>query len=112
VYINGEGLFENSTITVNYASSGRAIYTVHRGYAGEVLGALTTNVTVESAVPDSGFEFEPSSYIKGLVPVTFTIVSAGTEWNFDGSITQGTLQYSGTLSKLMFQARGEFISVA
>jgi hypothetical protein len=75
VYITGVGLLtEEASVTMKRASNAQIVKTVAKGFAGVSRGAAMTTITVSSAVPVLGFEFDPSTYLKFNSVVQFQLV--------------------------------------
>lgn len=99
-------LSQGGSVTIKRSTNSQPVHTLE-GYSGESPGSAQTEITVESAVPDAGFEFDPGDYIEGLIPIKFTIFTASSSLSFDGFIITDTLNFAAdAVTKLSWEGRG------
>ena len=109
VYVNSSLLAEESSVTINRNTNSQQMITLHGGYAGESSGAEIVNVTVQSNIPSSGFEFDPGQFMLGSRYVEFDIRIGSETIAFEGQITSDNFAHAvGSSAALSFSARGKF----
>ena len=86
IFVNGSLMAEEASVTVSKSSGLNPVFTVAHGFAGATQGAPTTEISVESAVPSTDFEWNPDSYMLLGEVVELRIVMANRETNCKGFI--------------------------
>ena len=95
VKIDGKLLTEEGTVSFDKKSGLNPVFTTVKGYAGMAQGAGFTEVTIESAVPSTDFEFNPDPYLlKPNKTVEVTLIMAGRQTVCNGFITDATYSHS------------------
>lgn len=95
VKIDGKLLTEEATVSVDKKSGLNPVFTTVKGYAGMSQGAGYADVTIESAVPATDFEFAPDAYLlKPNTTVELTVIMAGRQTVCQGFITDATYSHS------------------
>jgi hypothetical protein len=109
VYIDGNLLSEEASVTVKRSTGSQAVKTTAKGYAGESPGAPMTEIQVENAVPAADFELNPGQYMANLDSAEVTIFAAGNTLTVTGFIYEDNFSHAvESQSKLSFSARGPF----
>ena len=121
ISIAGVGvLSEAASITVRRSTNSNAVTTIAKGYCGETPGACMSELTVESAVPSTGYELDPGPFMLALNPqagglnpdgTTFevSVLDGGPTFSFTGYIIEDSFSYSTNAnSSLSFTVRGQF----
>jgi len=110
VYVNGSLLAEEVSINITRESNSESIDTVALGYAGEVLGSLRAEVTVESAVPAVGFELDPGRFMGVMQEISFSLFVGNSTMTFKGFIVSDNFSHAvNGPASLSFKAKGTFI---
>ena len=95
--------------TISRTTNSNAVQTLARGYVGESPGASMTEITVESPVPSTDFELDPSQFMDELLPVRFTVFGPSKTLSFEGVIISDNFsQAVNGVQTLSFTARGPF----
>lgn len=123
IIIDGVGvLSEEASISLDRTTNSQPVMTVVKGYTGESPGAPMVELSVDSAVPSTGFELDPGLYMAALSlnshgenpnGVNFTIVlsEGAVSFGFKGFIYADNFQHAvNSASKLTFRARGAFVN--
>lgn len=108
-YINGSKLSEAMNLQVTWVSQAQVVETLSRGFAGLSIGARHMTISCSSAVPSADFEYDPTTAIKTLEVVEFTVFVAGKSITSKGFFT--TASFSGAVnspSNLSFEFIGEY----
>jgi len=117
VYVRGEGRLEGSSellteegsVTIDRSTGSQPVKTVHKGYSGESPGSAMTEISVDSAVPSSAFEMDPSKFMGELLQCDIDINVGGMVLKFHGFIISDTFSHSTDAeAKISFKARGVF----
>lgn len=112
-YIDGSGLLEEGSITIDVSSNAQPVNTVGKGFAGMSPGAATVAVSIDSAIPAAGFEFNPGDYTRTLKIVEFTAFAAGKTMTTKGFLTDYSLTHAvNSESKLSMKLMCEPASFA
>ncbi len=74
---NGTLFAEEEEIDTRRTAGAQRVFTVMKGLAGLSPGAALIEVTVRSAVPNGGFEFDMGKFILGYVPVNCQVWGPG-----------------------------------
>lgn len=112
-------LSEAASITVRRSTNSNPVQTIAKGYSGETPGACMSELTIESAVPSTGFELDPGPFMLALNPnaggpnpdgVTFEVsISDGPTFSFTGFVIEDNFSYAvNSNSSISFTVRGEF----
>lgn len=102
---------QESSMTIDSTTGSQPVKTVQLGYAGESPGSAMTEISVDTAIPASGFEFDPTQLMAGLSSCKFVINGANSLLQFEGFIISSTLSHGvDSEAKLSFKARGGFSS--
>jgi hypothetical protein len=67
VYINGQLMAEEATVSMKFISGLSKVKTVVKGFAGVCKGSEEVDISMSSAIPVDGFEFMPASLPQGTV---------------------------------------------
>ena len=120
IEVEGVGILaQEASISIDRNTNSQPVFTTVLGYNGESPGAGVCELSVDSAVPSTGFELDPGRYMSalclntsGLLPngVTFIIhLATGQSLNFKGYIYTDNFSHAvNSASKLSFKARGKF----
>lgn len=109
VYIDGSKLSEETSVRINFDSKAQIVYTVARGFAGVSPGAKMITVTVDNAVPQATFEYDPAHKISTLQVVELTLFAAGKTLTSKGFILSSSFQHAtNSASSLSFEFSGEY----
>lgn len=102
-------LAEASSISLDFSTNSNPVNTLGNGYGGESPGASMCEISVDSAIPEVGFEFDPTQFMANLSKVKFLTVLANSLQQFDGFIiTVNVTTAVNSEAKLSFKARGSF----
>jgi hypothetical protein len=106
--VDGALLAEEQSITIDRTTNSQAVSTVAKGYAGESPGAAMTEVTVESALPAGGFEFDAFKKMAALIPTNlYTIGPGGKQLKAQVFIISDTVRHGvNQPASYTFKARG------
>jgi hypothetical protein len=111
VYIGPQGgspglQLEAQSITVKRMSGASDVDTGAKGFAGQSPGSPKMTITVTSAVPAAGIEFDPGSYIKNLDVADIVVFAFGKTLASSGFINDDTFAYSvNSEGKLDFEVK-------
>lgn len=109
VYVNGSLLMEEASVSVDRIADSTSIYTLGRGYSGEAAGAKMLEISVDNAVPSTGFEMEPGIFMNNMQEVNFAVTVGDKILQFNGFIISDNFSHAvNTNSKLSFKAKGFF----
>jgi hypothetical protein len=107
VYVNGSVLLEEAAVTIDRVAESTSIYTIGKGYAGEGAGAPMIELTVDNAIPSTGFEMDPGQFLGVMQQVNFAINAGDKTLQFDGFIIADNFQHAvNSNAKLSFKAKG------
>lgn len=67
VYINGQLLVEEASVSLKASSGLNKVYTVQKGFAGVSKGAEEMSISISSAVPSENFEYLPANMPQGQI---------------------------------------------
>jgi hypothetical protein len=67
VYIGGQLLAEEASVTMKFNSGLNKVQTVVKGFAGVSKGSEEVDISISSAIPTDGFEFLPAALPQGTV---------------------------------------------
>jgi len=67
VYINGQLMAEEASVTMKFASGLNKVQTVVKGFAGVSKGSEEVDISISAAIPSAGFEFMPVNLPSGTV---------------------------------------------
>jgi hypothetical protein len=70
------------------------VTTLAAGFAGMSLGAATVEVTIESAVLSTDFEFNPDPFLRTGRTVEVAVLMANRQSVFKGFVTDATYSHS------------------
>lgn len=109
-YVDGALLAQEHSISIDRTTNSQPVSTVPGGYSGESPGAAMTDVTVESAVPAAGFEFDAGRKMVGLLPAKlYTLGPGGKQLKGDCFIISDSLRHGvNQAATYSFKARGPF----
>lgn len=105
---DGALLSQEQSIQIDRTTNSQAVSTVANGYSGESPGAAMIEVTVESAVPAPGLEFDAGKKMAGLIPTSlFTIGAGGKQLKGQCMIISDSIKHSvNSPTAYTFRARG------
>jgi hypothetical protein len=105
---DGALLSQEQSVQVERTTNSQAVSTVANGYSGESPGAAMIEVTVESAVPSGGFEFDAGKKIAALLPTNlFTIGPGGKQLKGQCFIISDSIKHAvNSATAYTFRARG------
>lgn len=86
IQVNGRTLAEATKVTIRVMSNDFEVNTMHQGLAGFGDGPGKTEVTIESAVPKRGYEFDFVEAVRAKKTVTIVSKSAGRRHRTEGRI--------------------------
>jgi len=110
VTANGALLAEEQNVTIDRTTNSQAINTVPGGYSGESPGAGMTEVTVVSAVPATGIEFDAGPTMAALLPAQlYTLGPGGKTLKGDCFIISDSIRHGANqAAEYTFRARGKY----
>jgi hypothetical protein len=109
VLINGKLLMEHANVSVNRDSGAQVVTTVGRGFAGVSLGAPQLTISVDNAIPISGFEFDAGQHIQTLEVVEIGLLCAGLALSSKGFILKDSIKHAvNQESGYSFEFIGDF----
>jgi len=73
----GTLLVEEQEVDMSRTTNSQQIDTVAKGYAGESPGAPMTELDIQNAIPQGGFEFDAGPYMASLTPVPVQVLGPG-----------------------------------
>lgn len=76
VFADGQLLGEATSISITFNANVTPQNTLAHNYSGVFLGPKSTEITVESLIPDEGVEFDPTDYIINNRPVSLVVFIA------------------------------------
>lgn len=85
---------EMQSVTVKRSSGATGVDTAAKGFAGQSPGSPKMTISMQSAVPAAGMEFDPGTYIKSLDVADIVIFAAGKTLATSGFINDDTFSYS------------------
>jgi hypothetical protein len=77
VSVNGRVLADATKLSVKISTNDNDVLTMRKGWAGTSDGAMTTDITIDSAVPRKGMEADYIQLITARKPVSMTVKLAG-----------------------------------
>lgn len=77
VDINSSMLTEHASVTIDRNAGATRVFTVAKGLAGLSPGARFMEITLDNAVPASGFEYDPGEAMENNDWVPLTIYAGG-----------------------------------
>ncbi|MFA5186333.1 MAG: hypothetical protein WC551_07660 [Patescibacteria group bacterium] len=83
VYKEGALFTEENQVRITRDYGNKPVYTVARGWAGIVKGASEIRVSIRSAVPSTGVEYDPGPDGVSCVKRTYTFVRGGQQLTAD-----------------------------
>lgn len=108
-YVDGALLTQEGSVTIRRMTNSQPVTTVANGYSGESPGAAMIEVDVENAVPAADFEFQPGTYMSGLVPAEMTLFAANRTLTVKGFIYEDDFSHAvNSAAKLSFKFRGKY----
>jgi hypothetical protein len=109
VYIDGNLLSEEASISVKRSTGSQPVKTVAKGYSGESPGAPMAEGQCENAVPAADFEMDPGQYMANLQSAELTVFAAGSTFTTTVFIYEDNFSHAvETQSKLAFSFRGPY----
>lgn len=75
--VGGTLLAEEQEIDWSRTANAQQVATVLKGFAGLSPGASMTEVDINSAMPQGGFEFDAGPYIDSLTPIPVQVIGPG-----------------------------------
>lgn len=111
VYVNSTLLAEESSVTVNRQTQSSPVYSTATGYGGETPGSPLIELTVESNIPNAGFDLEPSNFNElGFVEVVVELDN-GRILPFEVVIYSDNFQHAvNSNATFSLSARGKAVS--
>lgn len=85
---------EMQSFTIKRSSGATGVDTAAKGFAGQSPGSPKMTISVQSAVPAAGMEFDPGTYIKNLDVADIVIFAASRTLSTSGFINDDTFSYS------------------
>lgn len=113
VYVDSALLAEESSVTVQRSTQSTPVYNTPSGYGGETPGAPMIELTVESNVPNGGFDLQPSNFNDlGFVEIVVELEN-GSLLPFEGFIYQDNFQHAiNSNATFSLNARAKAVSWA
>lgn len=107
VTAGGALLAQEQSVQVDRATNSQAVNTVANGYSGESPGAAMCEITVESAVPSGGMEFDAGKVMASLTSTpVFVIGAAGKQLKGNVQIISDSMKHSvNSATQYTFRAR-------
>lgn len=98
-YIGPQGgspalMLEAQSVTVKRNAKSTQVDTIAKGFAGKSPGSAMMTVSISSAVPATGIEFDAGAYIKNLDVADVVIFAAGKTLATSGFINDDSFSYS------------------
>lgn len=75
--INSALLLEEQSCDMKRIGGGQIVGTVAKRFAGISPGMSIAQITITSAIPAAGFEYDPGDSIDGYLPIDYAIVGPG-----------------------------------
>jgi hypothetical protein len=108
VYLDGTLLSEEASVKVARKSGANNVFTVAKGFAGRSPGSPMLEISIESAVPAAGFEFNAGKAIKNQEVHELTLFAAGVTLTTKGFFDTDDLNHAvNSESKLSLSFVGE-----
>lgn len=92
--IRSSMLTEEASITLDRQSGAQRVFTVPKGFAGVSPGARLMELTVDNAVPSTGFEYDPGDDMEGFIEVPLTIYAAGKTLTTTGYVESDSFKHA------------------
>ncbi len=109
IYVDGNLLAQEISITVRRSTNSNPVSTVVGGYSGESPGAATVEIDVDNAVPSSDFELNPGAYMNNLGVAEIAIFAAGKTLVVKGFIVEDSFTHGvANAAGLSFKFRGKY----
>lgn len=109
VYVNGQLLAEQNSVSVARSTTGQSRITLHGGYAGESPGAEMIDIQVTSNFPSTYLEFDSGRFLFGSRQVEFDIIIGNQILSFLGYITSDNFAHAvNNSATISFSAKGRF----
>lgn len=93
VYINGQLLVEEASVSLKATSGLNKVYTVQKGFAGVSKGAEEMSISVSSAVPADNFEYMPQNMPQGGI-INVALFCGGKTLSTQGIVMDYDLSHS------------------
>lgn len=104
VFINGQLLAQEASVSIEKKSGGRPIFTLGAGLAGVSQGVELIELSIDNAVPSTDFEFNPDRWIRFGEPVEIGILMANRQSVFLGFILDATYSHAANdAAKMMMK---------
>lgn len=88
IYVNARLLAEASKLTVTVTSNDQKVMTMKKGLAGFSDGPTESSITVESAIPRKGYEYDFVNAVNKKLAVRIVVKSGGKRHSFNGRFSQ------------------------
>lgn len=88
IYVNARLLAEASKCTVTVVSNDQKVMTMKRGLAGFSDGPTESSISIESAIPRKGYEFDFVNAVNKKLTVRIVVKSGGKRHQFSGRFSQ------------------------
>lgn len=88
IYVSGRLLAEASKCTWTVVSNDQKVMTMKRGLAGFSDGPTETSISIESAIPRKGYEYDFVTAVKEKKTVTIVTKSGGKRHQVSGRFSQ------------------------
>lgn len=109
VYVNGQLLSEEASVSVTFHSGLNPVFTTSKGWSGHSQGSPYLEISVDNAVPDAGFEWDPGAAMAEGQFVKVSVQAASAVLTATCSVIQADFSHSvNNESKLSIRFQGEF----
>ena len=92
--IDGALLTQEASLTINMKSGLNPVFTVAGGFSGMTKGADSIEATIESAIPSTDFEYNPSQALRTGTPIEVGFIAAGRQLVAKGFVTEADFSHS------------------
>lgn len=111
VFIDGQLLSESTSVSISIDPQNQPIFTQQKGFAGVSPGATQTQISVESAVPVVGFEYDFTDALQSVKEVEITVFAHSKKTTCKGFLMKVDQKYGvNQAASVSFDFIGEPVS--
>lgn len=108
ILVEGALLAQHGSASLTRTTGSSEVKSVALGYCGETPGAPMGELSIKSAVPVAGLEFDAGKVMIAMKPVEIGLLSHGKQATFKGFIIKDAVSHSvGSEESYDFDARGQ-----
>ena len=94
IFVSKVPLAEAQDVKLSHLTNAQKIHTMTKGFAGISPGSLESEITIKSAIPRAGIEFDYIGKLQNNVEVDCVLFRAGKKVKMKGFIVEASEAYS------------------